>query len=349
MPRRTTLKDVAAQAGVSASTVCRALGSSPKIPDCTRARIRKIATSLGYRPDPLLSALAKQRHGGTAGSDIRTIAYITNFPTSDFWHGHTFYDPVFKGAQAHAARHGYKLEHFWLGEPGMTPHRLGRILTNRGIQAVCIAPTPIARSHMEFDWDRFSGVTLGYSLQKPDLHRTAPHHFHGILTATQKLHALGYERIGLCIFAGSSKRVDDLWLAGALLAEQTHPGLTLKVFLFDNSSAQQISAWAKNNHFDVIISDNADVMTELQRHGISVPGDIDYATLNWTPTETRIAGIDQRPAAIGAGAVDLVIAQLNRGERGIPLLPATTLIEGTWINGPSIRKKKSLTKSLTSL
>lgn len=338
MPRRTTLKDVAAKAGVSPSSVCRALGSSPKISEPTRIRIRKIAAALGYRPDPLLSALSKQRHGQSTGSEIGTIAYITHFPTADYWHDHTFYGPLFKGAQAHATRHGYKLEHFWLGEPGMTPHRLARILSNRGIQAVCISPAPIARNHMEFDWDRFSCVTIGYSLQKPDLHRTTPHHFHGILTATQKLCTLGYQRIGLCMFAGSSKRVDDLWLAGALLAEQAHPGVTLKPFLFDNHSVQYISPWAKNHHLEVIISDNSEVLGELRRNGISVPGDIDYATLNWTPTEPGIAGIDQRASAIGASAIDLVIAQLNRGERGVPRIPATTMIEGSWVNGPSIRK-----------
>lgn len=346
MPRRTTLKDVAAQAGVSASTVCRALGSSTKIPASTRARIRKIAASLGYRPDPLLSALSKQRHGKTAGSDIRTIAYITNFPTADYGTNHTFYGPLFKGAHAHAARHGYKLEPFWLGEPGMTPRRLARILAHRGIQAVCISPTPVARSQMEFDWDRFSCVTLGYSLQKPDLHRTAPHHFHGILTAIKKLRTLGYERIGLSVFAGSSKRVDDLWFAGALLAEQLHPGLTVKVFLFDNDSVRHIAPWAQNHHLDVIISDNPEVLTELRGHGIAMPGTIDYATLNWTPSQPEIAGIDQRPSAIGAAAIDLVIAQLNRGERGPPRLPATTLIEGTWVNGPSIRKGSRITATL---
>jgi len=340
MPRRTTLKDVAAQAGVSPSTACRALGASTKIPETTRARIRKIAAALGYRPDPLLSALSKQRHGLTAGSEIKTIAYITNFPTADYGHHHAFYGPLLKGAQANATRHGYKLEHFWLAEPGMTPRRLARILSNRGIQAACIAPTPVARSRMEFDWDRFSCVTIGYSLQKPDLHRTAPHHFHGILTAIKKLRTLGYERIGLCVFAGSSKRVDDLWLAGALLAEQLHPGLTLKVFLFDNDSVRHITPWAQNHHLDVIISDNLDVLTELRAHGIAMPGDIDYATMNWTPAQPEIAGIDQRPAAIGAGAIDLVIAQLNRGERGVPRLPATTLIEGAWVNGPSIQKGK---------
>ncbi|MDF3059862.1 MAG: LacI family transcriptional regulator, partial [Rariglobus sp.] len=118
MPKRVTMKEVAVAAGVSASTVCRALGMDPQIPETTRKRIKKAAASLGYLPDPLLSAFAQRRRGKTAGSEITTLAYITNFETADDWMRHHFYEPVFKGAKAQALRNGYKLEHFWMREPG---------------------------------------------------------------------------------------------------------------------------------------------------------------------------------------------------------------------------------------
>ncbi|MFH1498995.1 MAG: LacI family DNA-binding transcriptional regulator, partial [Verrucomicrobiota bacterium] len=338
MPRRVTLKDVAAKAGVTASTVCRALNMDPRVSLATRKRIKKIATELGYRPDPLLSALARQRRGHLTESDIKTIAYITNFPTQDEWRQHTFYGPLFRGAQIQATRNGYKLEHFWLGAPGMTPARLGDILFNRGIAAVCIAPTPAVRSHLEFPWERFSCATIGYSLQTPDLHRTAPHHFHGIVTATRRLHELGYRRIGLSFFVGSSRRVDDLWLAGAYLADKNHPELTLKVLLFENDTLAEAARWARDERLDIILSDNLDVLRQLRAHDVRIPGDIGYATLNWTPAEPEIAGINQRPGDVGAAATDLIIAQIRRGERGVPRLPRTTLVECDWVNGASARK-----------
>lgn len=342
MPKRVTMKEVAVQAGVSAATVCRALGMNPQIPATTRARIQKIATALGYRPDPLLSAFAQQRRGRAPRSEITTLAYVTNFPTADEWMANPFYAPLFQGATGQALASGYKLEHFWLREPGMTGERLSRILHNRGIGGVCIAPTPAARSRLRLDWKRFSCVTVGYSLLRPDLHRTTPHHFHGILDATRRLWRLGYTRLGLCLYVGTSPRVDDLWLAGALLTGHRNPAAPVKVFFYDDDTRSRIADWAVAERLEVVLSDNQHALRELRQRGLRVPGEIDYATLNWVKSEPEIAGINQRPAAIGAAAIDLLIAQLRRGERGIPEMPITSMVEGTWVPGPSLSQKNRL-------
>lgn len=338
MPQRLTMTDVAAAAGVSAATVSRALGGDPKVSADTRDRIQKLATKLGYRPDPLLSAFARRRRGRTSGSEVTTLAYVTNFPARDEWRENPFYKPLFSGAVAHALRNGYKLEHFWLGEPGMTGQRLSRILYSRGIAGLIIAPTSAARSRLTLDWPRFSAVTIAYSLLRPDLHRVTPHHFHAILNVDRKLRRMGYTRIGLCIYESTSGRVDDLWLAGALVSQRRHPESPLKIFFFDESKRRTIPDWARAENIEVIVSDNPQAVAELRRVGIRVPGDIDFATLNWVNTEPEIAGIDQRPAAIGAAAVNLVVAQISRGDRGVPDVPETTMIEGTWVNGPSLTR-----------
>jgi LacI family transcriptional regulator len=339
MPKRVTMKEVAVAAGVSASTVCRALGMDPQIPETTRKRIKKAAASLGYLPDPLLSAFAQRRRGKTAGSEITTLAYITNFETADDWMRHHFYEPVFKGAKAQALRNGYKLEHFWMREPGMSGERLSRILHNRGIVGICIAPTPNDRGRLDLDWNRFSCVTIGYSLLQPVLHRATPHHFHAILTAVRKLWKQGYTRIGFCLFAGTSPRVDDLWLAGALLTRQHNPDAGVKIFLFDDDTRSKIPDWAIAEKLEVIVSDNLQALHELQRRGIRAPGDIDYATVNWSKAEPEIAGVNQRPDSIGAAAIDIAIAQLRRAERGIPEIPVTSMVEGIWVDGPSLPRK----------
>jgi DNA-binding LacI/PurR family transcriptional regulator len=337
MPQqRVTMKEVAAAAGVSAATVSRALGLDPQIPVATRTRIQKLATKLGYVPDPLLSAFARRRRGKSSGSEVTTLAYVTNFPTADEWRANPFYAPMFQGASGHAARNGYKLEHFWLGEPGMTGERLSRILYSRGIVGLIVAPTPVARSRLTLDWSRFSCVTIAYSLLRPDLHRVTPHHFHSLLNADRKLRRLGYTRIGFCIYEGTSGRVDDLWLAAALLTQRRHPESPLKVFLFTDDTRHRVPEWARSEQLEVLVSDNPQALAQLRSAGIRSPGEIDFATLNWVKTEPEIAGINQRPAAIGAAAVDLVVAQIRRGERGIPEIPVTSMVEGAWVNGPSL-------------
>jgi hypothetical protein len=44
----------------------------------------------------------------------------------------------------------------------------------------------------------------------------------------------------------------------------------------------------------------------------------------------------QNHADVGASAVEMVVAQIHRGERGIPTVPKLILTDGTWVPGPSI-------------
>ncbi|OJX99013.1 MAG: transcriptional regulator [Rhizobiales bacterium 63-22] len=59
--RKTTLADVASQAGVSAATVSRALNAPDMVSAEVRARIQKVVEKLGYIPNPAARALASAR------------------------------------------------------------------------------------------------------------------------------------------------------------------------------------------------------------------------------------------------------------------------------------------------
>lgn len=334
---RLRMADVAAKAGVSASTVCRALKADPQIPAATRERVRQVAASMGYAPDPLLSAFAARRRGKSSGVDVTTIAFVTRFPTATGWRQNPYYRRMFDGAQERAHQLGYDLQNFWLGEPGMTGERLSSILYHRGISVVFVAPTPRARSHLSLRWDRFSCITVGYSLLRPDLHRVSAHNFHGILTSVRALRRLGYRRIGFCVFKDTSKRVDDLWLAGFLLCQRLIDDVSLSYYVVDDDTAPTIPDWCRKEKLDVLIGAEPGVLAELRRRKF-FPEKIDYAAGSWNDEEPEIAGLDQRPDQIGSTAVDLVIGQLQRGERGLPALACTTMVEGVWRMGPSLRR-----------
>ncbi|MCB5183246.1 LacI family DNA-binding transcriptional regulator [Streptomyces antimicrobicus] len=63
MARRPTIKDIARRAGVSESAVSFALNGRPGVSDGTRARIRRVAEELGWRPDSAARALSGERVG----------------------------------------------------------------------------------------------------------------------------------------------------------------------------------------------------------------------------------------------------------------------------------------------
>jgi Transcriptional regulators len=331
------MADVAAKAGVSASTVCRALKGDPQIPAATRERVRAVAQAMGYAPDPLLSAFASRKRGRTKGTDVTTIAFVTRFSSRLGWRQNPYYKRLFDGAQARAEQLGYQLENFWLGEPGMSGERLSSILYHRGISAVFVAPLPRARSHISLAWEKFSCITVGYSLLRPNLHRVSSHNFHGILVCIRELRRLGYRRIGFCVFKDTSKRVDDLWLAGFLLSQRSIADLKLSCLVVDDDTAPGIPDWCRKEKIEVLIGAEPGVLVHLRRSGY-FPGKIDYVAGSWNDQEPEIAGVDQRPDRIGATAVDLVIGQLQRGERGVPEVSSTMMVEGEWRPGPSLSR-----------
>jgi LacI family transcriptional regulator len=128
MRQRVTQSDVARVAGVHNTTVSLSLRNCHSIPEATRKRIQAIADEMGYYPDPTLQALVAYRKGRLSSRFKETLAYVTNWETRFGWRALPEHERAYVGAQRKAAELGYKLEHFWLGEPGMSERRMGDVL-----------------------------------------------------------------------------------------------------------------------------------------------------------------------------------------------------------------------------
>lgn len=348
MSSRPTLQDIAVAAGVAASTVCRALRSDRRIPASTQERIRNVAQELGYRPDPLLSALSLRRRGKSASTEITTIAYVMNGwqESRDRASGirSAFGEACWEGARSRAEDLGYRLEAFSLQAGGMSGRRLSQILYARGISGVCVAPLASPRGHLTLDWKKFSCAAIGYTLTRPDLHRAVAHHYHGILLALREMRRLGYRKIGVYIDELTSKRVDDIWLAGVLLYARRYPKNRFPVLVTSGDSRQtafrkEILSWFRKERPDAVIGNSA-IHQILQDEGIRFPEDIGFAELHRNRKFDGInACIDQRTGQIAAAAIDLIVEQIQKNERGIPSFAKTVMIAGEWRPGRSAQAK----------
>ena len=334
-----TLKDIAEKAGVSVMTVSRVLRNAGACSEETRQRVEKVAQELGYRPNPLVSALMSYRSRGLRAKSYSTLAFVTSFPSKNGWRETKIYNEFFEGASRSADRHGFRLEEFWLREPGMTAERLSRILYHRNVPGMLIAPLPVAHGHLRLDWEKFSAVTFGYSLARPSLHRAVNHQFRSMRIALRQLRKLGYRRMGLAMAAGFDRRVDHQW-SGSFLAEQGRgDGERLPLFLTDENewNERRFAQWFCEHKPEVILGHSTEVVDWLKAMGRRVPDDVGFVHLN-CPTSGEFAGVYQNGIVIGEVAADFLVSMIQRSERGVPKLAHSIVVDGTWIDGSTVRK-----------
>ena len=93
--RRTSLKDLAAQLGVSIATVSRALRNSHEVGEEMTKKVKDLAKELNYRPNPFAQSLRKEAP--------RVIGVIVpNLVTH-------YYAAVLDGIEDYATKHGYSV------------------------------------------------------------------------------------------------------------------------------------------------------------------------------------------------------------------------------------------------
>ncbi|BET66983.1 hypothetical protein ASA1KI_19010 [Opitutales bacterium ASA1] len=341
MSRSVTLQDVAERAGVHRSTVTLALRDSPRLPLATRRRIKAIADALGYRVNPLVAALMRSRRSGrpVEGS---TLGFVTNYPTRDGWR-RPYHDrpDYFPGARDRAREFGYNLEHFWLGEPGMTITRFAGILRARAVHGLIIGRLPPGQCTLDLAWDRISAVALGMTLRSPLLHHVTENHFDTARQAMRQCRERGYRRVGFVFTeANDSPGVNERWLGAYLQQQQQElpPGDRLAVCPGSPPAESVFFEWIRRERPDALLVTNASAIRIAERLasvGKRVPDDIGLVELQDNPGRD-FAGVHHEPARVGALAVDLLIGLLHRNETGIPDYPHEILLPGRWLDTGSL-------------
>jgi LacI family transcriptional regulator len=334
------MRDIARRAGVHFTTVSLALRNSPRLPRETCEHLQRVAAEMGYTPDPMLSSLAVYRNSLRPVDYHATLAWVTAFASRDQWREVPVFREQYQGATDRAVELGFRLEHFWLTEPGMSSARATQILRTRGISGLIIAPLPKAGGTVQLDWAQFSSVAIGYSLVSPSLHLACAHQYRCIRLALHELALRGYRRVGLVVLRSSDERVDHNWLAGYLIEQFEVPGkqrlAPLVLTAWDDGA---FDAWLARELPDAIISKLPETLHALRTRGFAVPRDIGLAYLSDTHPGDEHSGVDENSGKVGAAAVDFVVGMLHRNERGVPEFAHRLLIEGKWIEGSTVRPR----------
>ncbi|AHF93472.1 LacI family transcriptional regulator [Opitutaceae bacterium TAV5] len=345
---RITLRSLATEAGVSPMTVSHALRGSGRVSAEVREAVRALAKARGYQVDPVLAAGMAQMRRRPGRRIESVLAWLNVTPDRDPFAGNPVFQLMWKGAKAQAEEAGYRLERFWLNEPGVSPERLAGIFRARGIEGVVVnqyyrqAAEGGRAPGLAFDLSRFACASVGTRLRAPDIHFAQADHFACALLALRRLHANGFRRVGLvCPPSVDAITGHRVCYAYEGFVKHTREMKAVPVFRTEGTLArgdggEALERWIARCRPEVILGWL--LPWNLTRLGFSVPQEVGVVTIDRVPAPgyENCAGVDQNHVEIGAAGVRVVIEQLRQGKRGIPETAAATMIEGRWVEGESL-------------
>lgn len=328
------MRTLAALAGVSPMTVSLALRNHPSLSATTAARVRELAAAHGYRPDPAIAKLmhhlrTRRVHRPQAtlcGLRLRWDATASHYGAA-----------VLDGARRRAESLGFGFDVVVIDEPGVTPRRIQRILVDRGVEGLLLLPMrePVNLAGL-LDWSRFAAVSATPSVMTPALNQTMPDLFGNTLLLCRKLTERGCRRIGLVAIAEHDVRVNHRVLAAFLWYSHFGGGATvppLVIPLYDPDPVA-LRTWVREQQPDAIIT-NAEFtlgrIAQLVESGRS-PRITFASTTLLSPATSRFSGIVDNGPEVGAAAVEVLAAMVQRGECGLPSTPRTTHIVGQFFS-----------------
>ena len=352
MPKQApTFESIALTAQVSKATVSLALRGSPKVKTETRKRIQKVASELGYRPNPLVSAQMSHIRSRKKRKTTTTIGFLNTWFDEKTgkrlkWN---IIGRFADGARERAESLGYNFQILDFDRSRYSDSRIESILLNRQIDGLVLAPLEFSDSQFDFDWSRFALSAIGYFEAFGNIHRVYYDNFKGMQNLLTKLIGRGYKRIGFITDLEDESRGGHFWIGSFLdyqfrkiLAKDQIPILNFSVReteMTPNDYAKMID-WIETNKPDVVLSFRDGFLKFFERSGYNVPKDFGYAALCINSDMKDCAGFIQNLEDIGSTTVDIIVERLYCNERGALPEPKVTLIGGKFVEGSTIEAKR---------
>jgi LacI family transcriptional regulator len=339
MKERITQKDLAAHLGLSQSCISMALHGDPRIGKETQDKVRAAAEALGYRPDPVMGALAGYRSAKSAKRYIGNLALLLPASNEADYLNSPFASGLVTGVREASEKMGYNCETFVLGQQPFA--RTLSILRARGIRGMVVGPVgkdaPAAPV-----MDGLSIVQVGRGWGQTGHHHVTTNHFDNLRLAWNVLRDRGYERIGLFMRAGNDNLTDGRWVSAYLYMQAKSGGVALPIC----DKTEDLSTWFRTWKPDAVIASDQWLRIRLEETvGVSAPADIGFASLGVAGGSDPTSGIFQRPVEIGRVAAQILDLTLRNYEEKPTAVPIINVINGEWFEGNSVRPLKNITSS----
>lgn len=304
-PRRTTLADVAARAGVSVPLVSIIMRDAPGASDATRERVKKAADELGYRPDSRARMLRSSR--------TQLIGVV-------FGVQHPFHGDLVSGLYSAADAAGYELA-LSAVTPGRNEGRAVASLLQDRCEALILLGPSLPTTELANLADRMPVLVVARPVRSRAVDVVRTDDAAGIQLAVDHLAELGHSRIahidgGRAPGAAERRR----GYREALDRHGLYDALTLPGGLTEDdgaAAARRLLAASPRPTAVTVFNDRCatGVLDVLRREGVSVPGEMSVVGFDDSSlarlSHVALTTVAQDTERITALAVSRAIARLD--------------------------------------
>jgi LacI family transcriptional regulator len=338
--RTPTVRSLARALGLSHTTVADALRGAGRVDPITIGRVRRAARDAGYKRNPLAASVMSGLRRSRGHTFRGVLAALDHFEPSRP-PPILFHRELVVGARERAVELGFELQEFIVGRAGLTIPRLDSILQSRGILGLLLLPSWLVPDWSGLDWSHYAGIYTDYVMERPPLDCICCNHYRSMMSLLATLTARGYRRPGLFIEEGRDERTQHRFASAFRTFQETHPEIGRVPLLINPTLRREdFVPWFRRHRPDVVLSHFTEIVGWMESIGARVPQTHGFVSLNILYKKRPCAGLDLQPRILGARAVELLIAQLQRNEWGVPKVPTSTTVPAQWVEGPTVRKAK---------
>jgi DNA-binding LacI/PurR family transcriptional regulator len=303
---RAGIRDVAAAAGVSITTVSDALNGKGRLPEATRRHVREVANRLGYRPSAAARTLRTGR-SGLIGLTVTTYGEEP-FTFTEF----AYFAEMARAATSAALARGYALVIL----PASSRHDVWSNVALDG--TVVIDPADHDPVLAELFRQGVPVVSDGKPGNCPVTSWIDNDHEAAVLGILEHLAAAGARRIGL--LTGTSTDTYTRLSTEAYLhwCERVRQEPLYEAYPAHDAAAGALAAdrlLARPDRPDAVYGlfdpNGTDLLAAARRYGLRVPEDLLLVCCSesdvYATTEPPISTLSLKPARIGTTAVNLLI------------------------------------------
>ena len=292
---------------------------------------------MGWRPDARLAQQMALIRQTVVKDEEPHFAIVFRTSQADMKRGHATAQQL-EGALAYTEKMGYKADVFNLEETPMSPQRLAGILLARGIQGmmfICTVRPAIERAYLEIGREFATSIIGKRDVEFP-FHAITNDYLGACSLALKELRQLGYRRIGMVLPLGVDQPLANAYSGGFTSATFDYPAddriPVLRVSpgeaYLTNKAFPEIERWLETYEPDVVLSTDVASLQRLRRRR---QWDERFAIYSCdVDPDSTFGGINLRQRRLGLAAVDLIVAQLHRGEHGLPEVQRVVQVGAMW-------------------